>query len=44
MTIQRRLAPIGGHFDPESLAGLPGIYISGDDYYSRFRLRVFFDL
>jgi len=27
MTIQRRFAPIGGRFDPESLAGLTGIYI-----------------
>jgi len=26
MTIQRRFAPIGGRFDPESLAGLTGIY------------------
>jgi hypothetical protein len=25
MTIQRRFAPIGGRFDPESLAGLTGI-------------------
>jgi hypothetical protein len=27
MTFQRRFAPIGGRFDPESLAGLTGIYI-----------------
>jgi hypothetical protein len=26
MTFQRRFAPIGGRFDPESLAGLTGIY------------------
>lgn len=28
MTIQRRFAPISGRFEPESLAGLTGIYIS----------------
>lgn len=26
MTIQRRFAPISGRFEPESLAGLAGIY------------------
>ena len=26
MTIQRRFAPISGRFEPESLAGLTGIY------------------
>jgi hypothetical protein len=27
MTIQRRFAPIGGRFEPESVAGFTGIYI-----------------
>jgi len=27
MSSQRRFAPIGGRFEPESVAGLAGIYI-----------------
>jgi hypothetical protein len=39
MTFQRRFAPIGGRFDPESLAGLTGIYkISNRRLVAQYRM------
>ncbi|MDD1779020.1 MAG: hypothetical protein LUQ65_12715 [Candidatus Helarchaeota archaeon] len=42
MTFQRRFAPIGGRFDPESLAGLTGIYMCGNDL-SRYIKKILLD-
>ena len=44
MTIQRRFAPIGGRFDPESLAGLTGIYNFGKTHVAMQQKELFASL